>query len=286
MPGNLGNSPNTWESGKFTKYLETGKFPKSKTLECCSALTYDNRNFKIDVSSRKYSADGGEEIYWRLRDRKWVYIKNGQTDKEKDSREYCPSSADFGNCLLDCCTYVQAAIIKGSTRKATFEFKTYKYDQIDSLLQGLYIKKESSGWSIKDGSHTLVETDDGECPSDSTNWIFNDGSTANTPECVTDITGLITDDSECCRGVKLSSSSGDVSFYIQVDYSGSTYYFKTDDFFGNDKYFYWRSSEERWRLSSTYDLPKYDDNICLDKVDFSERGIKAECGKFFYPVEY
>ena len=38
---------------------------RSKTLECCSALTYDNRNFKIDVSSRKYSADGGEEIYWR-----------------------------------------------------------------------------------------------------------------------------------------------------------------------------------------------------------------------------
>ena len=41
----------------------------------------------------------------------------------------------------------------------------------------------SSGWSIKDGSDKLVETDDGECPSDSTNWIFNDGSTANTPEC-------------------------------------------------------------------------------------------------------
>ena len=32
MPGNLGNSPNTWESGKFTKYLETGKFPKYKVI--------------------------------------------------------------------------------------------------------------------------------------------------------------------------------------------------------------------------------------------------------------
>ena len=38
---------------------------RSKTLECCSSLELDNRNFKIDVLSRKYSADGGEEIYWR-----------------------------------------------------------------------------------------------------------------------------------------------------------------------------------------------------------------------------
>ena len=57
----------------------------------------------------------------------------------------CPwnrSNFMYFTSISDCCTYVQAAIIKGSARKATFEFKTYKYDQIDSLLQGLYIKKE------------------------------------------------------------------------------------------------------------------------------------------------